>query len=296
MITHCGYIAIVGRPNVGKSTLLNQILKQKVSITSKKPQTTRHTILGIQTEETYQYIYVDTPGIHQKAKKTMNKMMNKSAMSVLSDVDIILFVCDALHWTEDDEQVLALIQRTKVPCYLIINKVDAFKDKAQLLPYLETISKKFNFSGIIPLSAKTGEQVDVLQRSLRDILPEGPHYFDKDQLTDRPLRFLCSEILREKVFRLCGQELPYGVTVEIESFKEDEAGVAHIHALILVEKESHKRMIIGERGSKLKTIATAARVDMERLLDKKVCLKSWCKVKSGWSDDERFLKQSGYDH
>ena len=296
MITHCGYIAIVGRPNVGKSTLLYQILKQKVSITSKKPQTTRHSILGIQTEDSYQYIYVDTPGIHQNAKKTMNKMMNKSAISVLSDVDIILFVCDALRWTDEDEQVLSLIKRVDKPCYLVLNKVDTFKDKAQLLPCLESMSKKHDFSGMIPLSAKTGDQVDALHTCLHEVLPEGPHYFDKDQLTDRPIRFLCSEILREKVFRLCGQELPYGVTVDIESFKEDEAGVAHIHALILVEKESHKRMIIGEHGSKLKTIASAARVDMERMLDKKVFLKTWCKVKSGWSDDERLLKQLGYDH
>ncbi len=296
MITHCGYIAIVGRPNVGKSTLLNKILKQKVSITSRKAQTTRHTILGIQTEESHQYIYVDTPGIHLHAKKMMNKMMNKSATSVLSDVDLILFVCDALRWTDDDEQVLSLIKRVDKPCYLILNKVDTFKDKSQLLPCLEEMSKKHAFTGMIPISAKTGDQLDALHACLHQVLPEGPHYFDKDQVTDRPTKFLCAEILREKVFRLCGQELPYGVTVDIESFKEDEAGVAHIHALVLVEKESHKRMIIGEHGTKLKTIASAARLDMEKLLDQKVFLKTWCKVKSGWSDDERLLKQLGYGH
>lgn len=295
MTSHSGYIAIVGRPNVGKSTLLNKILKQKVSITSRKPQTTRHTILGIHTEDEYQYIFVDTPGIHQNAKKTMNKMMNKSAISVLGDVDIILFVCDALRWTDEDEDVLNLIKRVDKPCYLVINKADTINDKDVLLPYLEQMQQKYSFAGMIPLSAKTGSQLDILQQCLHDVLPQGPHYFDKDQLTDRPLKFLCAEILREKVFRLCGQELPYGVTVDVESFKENQLGVVHIHALVLVDKESHKSMIIGDQGAKLKAIGSAARMDMEKLLDKKVFLKTWCKVKSGWSDDERLLKQYGYD-
>ena len=295
MTVYCGYIAIIGRPNVGKSTLLNQILQQKLSITSRKPQTTRHTILGIQTEGDYQAVYVDTPGIHQGAKKTLNHMMNKAAIRVLHDVDVVVLVIDGTRWTEDDEHVFGLLKHVNVPCFLVVNKVDKMGDKAQLLPYLDAMSQRHAFTGIIPLSAKTGDQVDQLQACLRSVLPEGPHLFDSEQFTDRSTRFLCAELIREKIFRLCGQELPYSTTVDIESYLEED-GLVRIHALILVEKDSHKRMIIGEKGSKMKTMATSSRLDMERLLGKKVFLKCWCKVKSGWSDDERVLKQLGYDH
>ena len=295
MTTYCGYIALVGRPNVGKSTLLNRILEQKLSITSRKPQTTRHSIIGIRTEGDYQFIYVDTPGIHQGSKKTMNRMMNKTAISVLRDVDTIAFLVDGSHWEEEDEYVLELIKNVNVPCFLIINKVDKIVDKSKLLPWLEIMSKRHNFTGIIPISAKTGIQVDTLQDKLRTVLPEGPHLFAEDQFTDRSTRFLCAEMVREKIFRLCGQELPYSATVDIESYK-DEGELIRIHVLILVDKENHKRMIIGDKGSKLKEIASTARVEMEKLLGKKVFLQCWCKVKSGWSDDERLLKQLGYDH
>lgn len=295
MTTYCGYIALVGRPNVGKSTLLNRILEQKLSITSRKPQTTRHSIIGIRTEGDYQFIYVDTPGIHQGSKKTMNRMMNKTAISVLRDVDTIAFLVDGSHWEEEDEYVLELIKNVNVPCFLIINKVDKIVDKSKLLPWLEIMSKRHNFAGIIPISAKTGIQVDTLQDKLRTVLPEGPHLFAEDQFTDRSTRFLCAEMVREKIFRLCGQELPYSATVDIESYK-DEGELIRIHVLILVDKENHKRMIIGDKGSKLKEIASTARVEMEKLLGKKVFLQCWCKVKSGWSDDERLLKQLGYDH
>lgn len=295
MTSHCGYIALVGRPNVGKSTLLNRILEQKLSITSRKPQTTRHSILGIRTEGDYQFVYVDTPGIHQNNKKTMNRMMNKTAISVLRDVDVIVFIVDGTHWKDEDEYVLQMIKKTKVPCFLAINKLDKIADKLVLLPWIEQISARHNFAEIIPLSAKTGIQVDVLQQKLKAVLPPGPHLFADDQLTDRPIRFLCAELVREKIFRLSGQELPYSTTVEIESFQE-EAALIRIHALIWVDKSNHKRMIIGEKGAKLKEIATTARLDMEQLLGKKVFLQCWCKVKSGWSDDERVLKQLGYDH
>ena len=295
MTSYCGYIALVGRPNVGKSTLLNNILQQKVSITSKKPQTTRHSILGIRTEGEHQYVYVDTPGIHQANKKAMNRMMNKTAISVLTDVDVIAFVVDGTHWEDEDEHVLDLIKKTKIPCVLVVNKVDKIADKAQLLPWIEQISQRHAFVAIIPISAKTGVQVDELQAKLLDYLPEGPHLFPDDQITDRSTRFLCAEILREKVFRFCGQELPYSVTVDIESFKDEEK-LVRIHALILVDKENHKPMVIGDKGQKLKEMATSARIDMEKLLDKKVFLQCWCKVKSGWSDDIRMLKQLGYDH
>lgn len=285
----------MGRPNVGKSTLLNYILKQKVSITSRKPQTTRHTILGINTIGDYQFVYVDTPGIHQGHQKAMNRMMNKTATSVLRDVDVVVFVVDSLHWTEDDDQILKLITQAKVPCLLAINKIDKLGDKSKLLPWIEQISHYHPFDAIIPLSAKTGKQVDKLQEALHPFLPEGPHLFDDEQFTDRSTRFLCSELIREKIFRLCGQEIPYSTTVEIESFKEEEK-LIRIHALILLDKANHKPILIGEKGQKLKEIATAARIDMEQLLGKKVFLQCWCKVKSGWSDNERLLKQFGYDH
>ena len=295
MTTYCGYIALVGRPNVGKSTLLNRILEQKLSITSKKPQTTRHSILGIRTEDKYQFVYVDTPGIHQGSKKTMNRMMNKTAINVLRDVDAIAFIVDGTHWEEEDEYVLRMIKQIDVPCFLVVNKVDKIVDKTVLLPWIEQISQQHNFTAIIPISAKTGVQVETLHEKLQSVLPEGPHLFDGDQFTDRSMRFLCAELLREKIFRLCGQEIPYATTVDIESYK-DEGKLIRIHALILVDKDSHKRMVIGEKGAKLKEMATSARVDMEALLGKKVFLQCWCKVKSGWSDDERVLKQLGYDH
>ncbi|KTD16402.1 GTPase Era [Legionella jordanis] len=294
MTSYCGYIALVGRPNVGKSTLLNRILHQKLSITSTKPQTTRHSILGIQTLGDYQYVYVDTPGIHQGSKKVMNRMMNKTAKSVLRDVDVIAFIVDGTHWTDEDDYVLRLIKQAHIPCLLLINKVDKISDKSQLLPWIEKISQMHQFAAVIPISAKTGAQVDHLEEELKKYLPEGPHLFADDQFTDRPIRFLCAELLREKIFRLCGQELPYATTVEIESFK-DEGNLLRIHALILVEKDNHKRIIIGEKGQKLKEMATTARMDMEKLLGKKVFLQCWCKVKSGWADDERLLKQLGYD-
>jgi GTP-binding protein Era len=295
MTSYCGYIALVGRPNVGKSTLLNRILEQKVSITSKKPQTTRHSIIGLRTEGEHQFVYVDTPGIHQgNKKKAINRLMNKTAMSVLRDVDVIAFLVDGTHWNEEDDYVLELIKQSRVPCILVINKVDKIAEKEVLLPWIEQISQRHDFEAIIPISAKNGVQVQELQDKLQIYLPEGPHLFPDDQLTDRPVRFLCAELLREKIFRFCGEELPYAVNVEIESFKE-ENNLVRIHALILVDKESHKRMLIGERGQKLKEMATGARLDMEKLLGKKVFLQCWCKVKSGWADDERLLKQLGYD-
>lgn len=295
MTSYCGYIALVGRPNVGKSTLLNHIIQQKLSITSKKPQTTRHSILGIRTEGEYQYVYVDTPGIHQGSKKAMNKMMNKTAITVLRDVDVIAFVVDGTHWDEEDEYVLGLIKQSEIPCILVINKVDKIADKALLLPWIEQMSQKHTFEAIIPISAKTGMQVDELEQKIKPFMPEGPHLFPDDQTSDRSTRFLCAELLREKIFRFCGQELPYSVTVDIESFKDEEK-IVRINALILVDKENHKRMVIGDKGQKLKEMATSARIDMEKLLDKKVFLQCWCKVKAGWSDDERILKQLGYDN
>lgn len=294
MTTYCGYIALVGRPNVGKSTLLNRIMGQKLSITSRKPQTTRHSILGIETLDNYQLIYVDTPGIHRGSKKVMNKVMNRTAKITLRDVDVVVFVVDGSIWKEEDEDILQLIKQSGLPCLLAMNKVDKISDKAALLPAIETLSQKHDFAAIIPISAKTGQQVDELQNKIKPFLPEGDFLFDPEQLTDRPLKFLCAEMIREKIFRLSGQEIPYATNVEIEAW-EEEANLVRMHALITVDKESHKRMIIGDKGQKLKEIATSARLDMEKMLNKKVFLQCWCKVKSGWSDDERSLRQLGYD-
>lgn len=294
MTNYCGYIALVGRPNVGKSTLLNRILDHKLSITSRKPQTTRHSILGVRTDGAYQYVYVDTPGIHLGSKKAMNKMMNKTAIRVLNDVDVIVFVVDGMAWREEDEYVLSLLQAAQAPCILVLNKVDKIADKQVLLPWIQKLAARHEFAAIIPISARTGLQIPDLHAKLQGFLPESPHLFPEDQLTDRSLRFLCAELVREKIFRHCGQELPYATTVEIESY-EDTPHMARIAALIWVDKESHKRMIIGDKGEKLKDIATQARVDMEKLIDKKVFLQCWCKVKTGWSDNERILQSMGYE-
>jgi GTP-binding protein Era len=295
MTSTCGYIALVGRPNVGKSTLLNCILKEKLSITSRKPQTTRHTIRGIHTENHCQMIYVDTPGIHEGGKKHMHRLMNQSAEATLYDVDVIVFLVEGTRFTADDERVLKCIKKTDTPCVLVLNKIDQIEDKNKLLPFLSELQSKHDFLSMIPLSAKTGQGVDILQDTLKPLMKEGPHLFEDDQMTDRSARFLCAELLREKIFRFSGQELPYSTTVDIESYEETDK-LVKIQALILVERDNHKRMIIGERGSKLKTIASQARLDMERLLGQPVFLQCWCKVKSGWSDDARILKQLGYEN
>ncbi len=294
MTTYCGYIAIIGRPNVGKSTLLNKILHLKLSITSNKPQTTRHKILGIVTQDQHQFVYVDTPGIHPDNQKTLNQFMNKTARSVLLDVDIIVFVIDSSIWHENDEHVLQILTTMNLPVILAINKIDKIKNKTQLLPLIAKLSQRYNFTDIVPISAKNGTQIDQLQKILKSFLPPSPLLFDTDQFTDRSTRFLCAELLREKIFRLCGEELPYATDVLIELFKE-EAQLISINALILVEKSGHKRIIIGTNGDKLKEIASTARIDMEKLLNKKIYLRCWCKIKSGWSNDALLLKQLGYE-
>lgn len=294
MNTYCGYIALIGRPNVGKSTLMNRLLKQKISITSRKPQTTRHRVLGIHTKDNYQFVYVDTPGIHRHEQQAMNRMMNQTAKRVLEDVDVVVMIIDAQRWQEEDDDILALIKQITIPTILVINKIDRIKDKDLLLPLIMQMQEKHQFKAIIPLSARTGVQVVNLENKLKELLPESPHFFGADQVTDRSTKFICSEIMREKVFRFCGQELPYATSVEIESFQEDDKLIT-MHALIIVDKESHKRMLIGNKGEKMKEMATQARLDMQRLLDKKVMLKCWVKVKSGWADNVRMLRHLGYD-
>ncbi|CAM3811341.1 GTPase Era [Avibacterium endocarditidis] len=292
--TYCGFIAIVGRPNVGKSTLLNKILGQKISITSRKAQTTRHRILGIQTDGPYQAIYVDTPGLHIEEKRAINRLMNRAASSAIGDVDLIIFVVDSMHWNADDEMVLNKLRRAKAPVVLAINKIDNIKDKEDLLPFITEISQKFDFKAIIPISAQRGNNVQELEKIVCESLREGVHHFPEDYVTDRSQHFMASEIIREKLMRFMGEELPYSVTVEIEQFKTNERGTYEINALILVERDGQKKMVIGNKGQKIKVIGTEARADMERLFDNKVHLELWVKVKSGWADDERALRSLGY--
>ncbi|WKX25734.1 GTPase Era [Tatumella ptyseos] len=293
-VTHCGFIAIVGRPNVGKSTLLNQLLGQKISITSRKPQTTRHRIMGIDTQGAYQAIYVDTPGLHMEEKRAINRLMNRAASSSIGDVELIVFVVEGTRWTEDDEMVLNKLKSVKAPVVLAINKIDNIQDKTILLPHIQQISQKMNFADVVPLCAETGQNVDTIARIVHNTLPEADHHFPEDYVTDRSQRFMASEIIREKLMRFLGAELPYSVTVEIERFVANERGGYDINGLILVEREGQKKMVIGNKGSKIKTIGIEARRDMEEMFESRVHLELWVKVKSGWADDERALRSLGY--
>ncbi|CAH6861995.1 30S ribosomal subunit maturation GTPase Era [Vibrio chagasii] len=292
---HCGFIAIVGRPNVGKSTLLNHILGQKISITSRKPQTTRHRIMGVETEGDYQAIFVDTPGLHIEEKRAINRLMNRAANSSLSDVNLVFFLVDGTHWTEDDEMVLNKLKKADFPVVLCINKVDNVQDRTNVMQHMMEVSKKMDFIDVVPISAKQGKNIDVLRKHVREHLPKATHHFPEEYVTDRSQRFMASEIIREKLMRFTGDELPYSVTVEIERFdyNPDNDGF-HINALILVERTGQKKMVIGKAGEKIKTIGREARIDMEELFGRKVYLETWVKVKSGWADDERALRSLGY--
>lgn len=292
--SRCGLVAIVGKPNVGKSTLLNYVMGQKLSITSRKPQTTRHRLLGIKTVGNTQMIFVDTPGLHGGQDKAINRYMNRTVQSVIQDVDLILFVVDRMKWDAEDDLVLQQLKQGDTPVFLLINKVDLIEDKSMLLPYIDELKTQFPFREIFPLSALKEHNIEDLEATIARYLPEGDFYYPEDQLTDRNARFLAAEFIREKITRQIGDELPYEVTVEIEEFRQD-GNVAHISALILVEKAGQKRIVIGDGGSRLKLIGTEARKDIENLLGCKVMLNLWVKVKSGWSDDERALKSLGYD-
>ncbi|AVH32100.1 GTPase Era [Vibrio fluvialis] len=292
---HCGFVAIVGRPNVGKSTLLNNILGQKISITSRKPQTTRHRIMGVDTDGDYQAIYVDTPGLHIEEKRAINRLMNRAASSSLSDVNLVFFVVEGTHWTADDEMVLNKLKNANFPVVLCVNKVDNVKDRNDVMLHMMELSNKMGFVDVVPISAKLGKNVDVLRKHVRDHLPKAVHHFPEEYVTDRSQRFMASEIIREKLMRFTGEELPYSVTVEIERFDYNpETDGFHINALILVERIGQKKMVIGNKGEKIKTIGTQARLDMEELFGRKVYLETWVKVKSGWADDERALRSLGY--
>jgi GTPase len=291
--SRCGYVAIVGRPNVGKSTLLNHILGQKLAITSRKPQTTRHNMLGIKTEGEVQTIYVDTPGLHKENQKALNRFMNKTAVTALRDVDVVVFVVDRTRWTDEDQMVLERVRFVKCPVLLAVNKMDRLEDKADMLPHLQWLQEQLPEATLIPVSAQHGHNLDALEELVAERLPEGDHFFPEDQITDRSSRFLAAELIREKIMRQLGAELPYQVAVEIEEFKY-ENGVLHIHGLILVERDGQKKILIGQAGERIKRIGQEARQDMETLFDAKVMLNLWVKVKGGWSDDERALRSLGY--
>lgn len=292
----CGFVAIVGRPNVGKSTLMNHILGQKLSITSKKPQTTRHQIMGIKTEGDLQVIYVDTPGLHKDdGKKALNRYMNKAASEALRDVDLVVFIVDRTAWTEEDQMVLDKVKNARCPVILAVNKVDQLKDKSALLPQMQSHADRMDFAEMIPLSAKQGHNVEQLEELISQYMPQGMHHFPEDQVTDKSSRFMAAEMVREKLMRNLGDEVPYGTTVEIEEFKHDAKGILHISALILVERDGQKRIVIGDKGDRIKTIGRDARLDMQRMFESKVMLNLWVKVRRGWADDERALRSLGYN-
>ena len=289
----CGYIAIVGRPNVGKSTLMNTLIGAKVSITSRKAQTTRHRITGIQTLDDAQFIYVDTPGFQTRHSNALNNTLNKTVTNTLISSDLILFLVEAGTFGPADQQVMDLLPK-EVPVILVINKADRVKDKAQLMPFAQQVASKHDFAAIVPVSAKLRFQLDGLQNEIKKFLPENDPIFGPDDITDRSEKFLASEIVREKLFRLVGDELPYTSTVLIEKF-EQEGNLRRIFAAILVERDTHKSMIIGNKGARLKDVSTQARLDMEKLFGGPVYLEIWVKVKSGWADNEAGLRAYGYE-
>ena len=291
----CGLVALVGRPNVGKSTLLNFLLEQKLSITSRKPQTTRQQVLGVKTVDADQMIFVDTPGLHRDEPKAINKAMNRSATSAMADVDLVLFLIDRGKWTEEDAWVLEKLRTVKAPVALIVNKMDLMDDPKALLPEMQSLHALHDFAGVFPISALRQKNLDVLETFVRRNLPEGHHLFPQGQITNRTERFLAAELIREKIIRQLGDELPHTTAVEIEGFQPDERGTQHISAIIFVERDGQKRIVIGTGGSRLRSIGTEARRDMEKAFDSKVMLKLWVKVKSGWSDDVRALQSLGLE-
>ena len=289
----CGYIAIVGRPNVGKSTLMNALIGAKVSITSRKAQTTRHRITGIQTTDGAQFIYVDTPGFQTRHSNALNKTLNRTVTNTLGAVDLVLFLVEAGTFGTADQQVVDLLP-SGVPVLLVINKSDRAKDKAVLLPFAQQVAARHDFAAIVPVSAKLGFQLRDLQDEIRRRLPRNAPVFGPDDVTDRSEKFLAAEIVREKVFRFVGDELPYTSTVLIEKF-EQEGDLRRVFAAILVERDTHKAMLIGRKGARLKEISTQARLDMQRLFGGPIYLEIWVKVKSGWADNEAGLRAYGYE-
>ncbi|MBF0802827.1 MULTISPECIES: GTPase Era [unclassified Neisseria] len=289
----CGFVAIVGRPNVGKSTLMNHLIGQKISITSKKAQTTRHKVTGIYTDDTAQFVFVDTPGFQTEHRNALNKRLNQNVTEAMGGVDTVVFVIEAMRFTEADRRVVRLLPK-HIPVLLVLNKIDLSKAKSplELAAFIENVRAEFQFAGVETVSAKHGLGIAQLLHAIKPFLPEGTPLYPEDMVTDKSSRFLAAEIVREKLFRYLGEELPYAMNVEIEQFKE-ESSIYHIYIAVLVDKENQKPIVIGKGGEKLKKISTEARLDMEKLFDCKVFLKVWVKVKSGWADDVRFLNELG---
>ena len=289
----CGYVALIGRPNVGKSTLMNHLLGQKLSITSRKPQTTRHRILGIKTTEVGQAIFMDTPGMHQDEKKVLNRYLNKTADATLLGVNVVVWLLDGLFWHEYDQQIFKKLHQAGLPVILVVNKIDKVKDRNAMLAFFEQAKQSYPFEQIIPVSALKSQNLQVLEDAIMDLLPIAEPVYPADQITNRPERFFAAEIIREKLTRRLGDELPYALTVEIERY-EEHPELCRIYAAILVERDSQKSIVIGKQGAMLKNIGTEARIDIERLIDQKVYLQLWVKVKKGWSDNERALQSLGF--
>jgi GTP-binding protein Era len=288
-----GYVAIVGRPNVGKSTLLNRLVGQKLAITAHKPQTSRHSLLGVHTLPDAQIAYVDTPGIHLRGESALNRYLNRAARGPLGHADVVLLVVQALAWTKEDDTALAAARDSGRPVIAVVNKVDGLRDKSALLPYLQALGGRHDFAAVVPVSAKTGDNVEALERVLVGLLPVGENLFPEDQITDRSERFFAAELLREQLTRRYHAEIPYALTVEIEQFEELPA-IYRIAAVVWVERDAHKRIIIGDRGEALKATASAAREAMESLFDRKVYLQVWVRVKRSWSSDDAALARLGY--
>jgi GTP-binding protein Era len=290
---HCGYVALVGRPNVGKSTLTNALIGSKVSITSRKAQTTRHRITGVLTREDAQFVFVDTPGFQTRHGGAMNKMMNRVVSQTLNDVDVVLFLVQAGQWTPADEALMAMLPKDS-QVILVLSKTDLVKDKDSLYPFTAQVASRYPFVAVVPVSAAKSRQLDDLLDEVAKRLPLNEPYFDEDTLTDRPVRFLVAELIREKIFRLVGDELPYGCTVVIEQWEESDAN-ATIHACVIVQRESHRPILLGAKGAHMKRIATEARQDIAKLLDKPVHLEVYIKVKKGWTDRQSSLREFGYE-
>jgi GTP-binding protein Era len=291
--TYSGFIAIIGRPNVGKSTLINKVLGKKLSITSSKAQTTRHNILCVKTEDNAQAVFVDTPGFNQLKKTSLHRYLNRTTSAVIHEVDLILFMVDSKYWSEEDTHVLSLIKQATCPVILVLNKVDLLASKTLILPKMDELNLLHSFASIVPISAKNNYQTDMLLSFIYKLLPENEFLFDRDEVSTRDDRFFVSEIIREKLMRYLGDELPYTTTVELELF-EEKKNIMHIGAIIWVERESQKAIVIGKKGQLLKTISTQARMDIQRLLESKVYIRLWVKVKEGWSDDSKKLESLGY--
>ena len=293
-MTYCGVVSIAGRPNVGKSTLLNKLIGQKLSITAHKPQTTRHSIHGIHTEGDRQIIYVDTPGIHVTGTQKLNQVLNRTASSSLHDVDVVILLLQAMVWNDDDQRAYELVSNSGVPFFIAINKIDTIKHKKDLLPFLTKIPKHERLQDVMLISARKGSGVDALVTGVGKLIPEAPFQFGADELTDRSARFLASEAVREQLTRLLSSELPYALSVEIETFEESK-DLLRIGAVIWVDKASQKGIVIGKGGTQLKEVGTRARATMETLFDNKVFLQLWVRVKEGWADDDRALRSLGYE-